>query len=823
MKNINQHIENAKKTYREEPLFSMEEIENICGSSPSLNIGTIKTTANFFRRSIMKILSIVAAGALITALYLMNMNTDAQDMQQSIAASNAPTQQTVVNNKQHQAGNQSNDNRISAPDIDPDDLQNPDDNLFASISGGIGDLFSSKDEITPEKQSNLMGYPIFVLSKEEAENIGFVYDDDEIVFRHKARIALPYENDFITREQYNGASKYLLDRMDKKGYDINKDSIVYEEIRIYPGEDDPARTVIMDKEEAKKIRFSNINAIAMSHFKVVNTLTDNYYAIMGVTLSPPYQLSKYMSDDYSSKLSLFEVDKIANNLLFKNNTHFYVDTSYKSAEVFKKFVKIIIPFDNEEDDTMVFLDSWFLLNQELASKLPRRYQGDIKYKYQITDSDYFTNMSKKIAVFIDKDSKLPWTKISFIPNHFPIYGVEANGEFRVISTGDLSKLTSYLSKKLSTDLLEEVSKNSKNTLDILNKMPNKSNEVKLLITLLQEDQTKVTNINALELDTKELSKLGINKSKNEIAYPIEYINIDNELVYRDNRYQFSYDEIDLYENYVPFGSGNIAKEHYRKSYKDDKNTKKIHNFNPVRPVATSLNSSFVFYNSPCLYYAKNTLNSLYKKQDYDGFYSRHISANTKIPIYVTDGDDFELIGSKPENYMPYLAMLDRLIPVKIETGFAKIPGPLYLWYLPTIEFLNALPERYSKSLRKELEILDKIENQNVPAEKACTGFEEESFLGICDLSEGALSNIKIAPNPCMYDLKLSFTSSEKRSVSMEVFDINGRNVKIFGNFTIENFGEQTYTFDISSLQTGIYQLVIISDKGEKISKRFIKQ
>ncbi len=822
MKNINQHIENAKKTYREEPLFSMEEIENICGSSPSLNIGTIKKTANFFRRSIMKILSIVAAGALITALYLMNMDTDAQDMQQSIAASNVPTQQTVVNNKQHHTGNQSNDNRISAPDIDPDDLQNPDDNLFASISGGIGDLFSSKDEITPEKQSNLMGYPIFVLSKEEAEKIGFVYDDDEIVFRHKARIVLPYENDFITREQYNGASKNLLDKMDKKGYDINKDSILYEEIRIYPGEDDPARTIIMEKDKAKKISFSDINPIDMSHFKIINTFTENYSNIMGVTLSPPYQLSKYMADDYEGKLSLFEVKRIATGQLFENYTHFYVDTSFKSAEVFKKFVKIIIPIEN--DDATVFLDSWFLLNQELASKLPQRYQGDIKYKYQITESDYFTDMSKKIAVFIEKGSQLPWTKISFVPNHFPIYGVEPNGEYRKISTGDLTKLTSYLSTKLSKNILKEVSNNSKKSLYILNKIPNKTNEIKLLITLLQKDKTKATNINAVELDAKELSKLGVSKSKNAIKYTIEHINEIDKLTIREYSYQFDNDDIRGIEADGHPLSGGTGDEYFSLSYNNKVQNKEIHNFNRIMPVAFSLNNEFTFFNSPSIYYSRDQLIKKLRKEQKTEFYiAKRISANTKIPIYVNDGDDFELIGSKPENYVPYLAMLDRLIPVKIETGFAKVPGPLYLWFLPTTEFLNALPERYSKSLRKELAILDKIENQNVPAEKACTGFEEESFLGICDLSEGALSDIKIAPNPCMYDLKLSFTSSEKRSVSMEVFDINGRNVKIFGEFKIENFGEQTYTFDISSLQTGIYQLVIISDKGEKISKRFIKQ
>ncbi len=60
-------------------------------------------------------------------------------------------------------------------------------------------------------------------------------------------------------------------------------------------------------------------------------------------------------------------------------------------------------------------------------------------------------------------------------------------------------------------------------------------------------------------------------------------------------------------------------------------------------------------------------------------------------------------------------------------------------------------------------------------------------------------------------------------MNIEIFDINGRTVKTLGNYKLTNFGEQKYAFDISSLKTGVYQVVIISDQGEKISKRFIKQ
>ncbi len=821
MKNVNQFIENAKQAYNETPLFSMEEMEGIYSNTPSVDIGMINLKANFFRRHIMKFLSVAAVGILVTTFYLLSTEADQKELPTMLSSSDGQIQNISNNQSASEAKSQSEGSNIQAPEFDMSDISNQDNNLFAAMSNGISSLFDD-DETTSKQQSTLMGYPIMILSKQEAQNIGFIYEDDEIIYRHKARIDLPFENIYASKEDYDEALRYYSKRFEDKGYNIKSDSIVYEQITIGSDDDSPAHLEIIDKSDVIGMQISNINAISLNHFQIKNTFFDDYSAKMVVTLSPPFQLSKYMSDDYLRKISLYKTNQIIGKKLYEDYSHFYVDTSYKSSEVFKKFVKIIIPIDN--DDATILLEGWFLLNKELASKLPKRYQADIAHKYQITDCDYFTDSGKQIAIFLDEDAKLPWTKISFIPNHFPIYGTKSNGIIEQIDPSGLSKISAYLSKKLPNRILKNLSKNLEKNISLLNSIASNNNAVKLLLTILKEDKTKCTNINALELDITELNKLNICKSENRISFFVEYINEDDEIVTRENLYQFGYERQEEIEGYKLFNGGTYSNEHFRFSYKNATTTKKLHNFNPLMPTAYSVNSDFTFYNSPNLYYTKDmTIKHLYKKQDYYGFDSKHINSDINLPIYVHDGDDFEMIGSKPESYVPYLSMLDRLIPIKMETGFKNIPGPVYLWYLPTTEFLNALPERYSKSIRKELAILDKIENQNVEPEKACKGFDEESFFGICDLSSGALSNIKIAPNPCMFDLNISFTATDTRSVNIEIFDINGRAVKTLGNYKLTNFGEQNYDFDISSLKTGVYQLVIISDQGEKISKRFIKQ
>ncbi len=84
MKNINQYIDIAKKTYNNAPLFSLIEMEDICKNSPSIDIGEINLKANIFRKYLMRILSIAAAGALILALYLIDMLQETQESADNI-------------------------------------------------------------------------------------------------------------------------------------------------------------------------------------------------------------------------------------------------------------------------------------------------------------------------------------------------------------------------------------------------------------------------------------------------------------------------------------------------------------------------------------------------------------------------------------------------------------------------------------------------------------------------------------------------------------------------------------------------------------------
>ncbi len=691
----------------------------------------------------------------------------------------------------------------------PEIVPMQEDNLYASALPITKEDFRDND--TPKNESTLMGYPIMLLNKEEAENIGFIFDGDEIHFKHKGRLVIPIDNDYKCNPELVEKMELAKELFADYGYILYQDSLIGETISLSEkssGQD------IIDKDDIEDETFSTINLLKWNYFSKEKNKRNYGWNSRSPKIAPPYQLSQYMAERYKSNLESFALDFFKYDQVHDKTDCFYVDTRYKIAEVFKHFAYVVVKLPPTEKQEQ-YMTTWLWMNEELAEKLPGRYQDDIKHKFIIQESDYYSEDQKKITIEISEDSDLPWSKIKFVPNHLPIYGTKREkNTVDAISSHDFEQIIDYFKPSIRPELNYGASNN----------VAQYNSPAEYLVgTISQSYTTKTLNINSLVLDSMELDKIGINSGENEVALESEFINEDQKIDITCISYKFDKGQIKINPLLGYFAMGWTKENHYSLTYVRETRNKNLHNFNPISPICISMQDRFQFYKSPILKFETNDIiQELYEKQTFYRSGYRFLESEMKLPFFIYNGDKLDTLGTMPETNAPFIAMLDRLIPVKMQPKFPDTK-PLYLWYLPTTEFLNALPERYSKSIRKELAILDKIENQNVEPEKACKGFDEESFLGICDLSSGALSNIKIAPNPCMFELDVTFNATDKRTVNIEIFDINGRNVKTLGNFNLSNFGEQSFSFDISQLRTGLYQLVIISDQGEKISKRFIKQ
>jgi hypothetical protein len=76
----------------------------------------------------------------------------------------------------------------------------------------------------------------------------------------------------------------------------------------------------------------------------------------------------------------------------------------------------------------------------------------------------------------------------------------------------------------------------------------------------------------------------------------------------------------------------------------------------------------------------------------------------------------------------------------------------------------------------------------------------------------------IYPNPCKENLTIRSLVSENENYTLEIMDITGKRMKTIANETFS----QTQSIDIADLPSGIYVLIINSEKG-RATKKFIKK
>lgn len=77
--------------------------------------------------------------------------------------------------------------------------------------------------------------------------------------------------------------------------------------------------------------------------------------------------------------------------------------------------------------------------------------------------------------------------------------------------------------------------------------------------------------------------------------------------------------------------------------------------------------------------------------------------------------------------------------------------------------------------------------------------------------------LSVYPNPFNPETKITYSVSQPTRISISVFDINGRLVKILFNQQVKE-GEHSFPWDASDLSSGVYFVKLSSGKFSKISK-----
>lgn len=178
--------------------------------------------------------------------------------------------------------------------------------------------------------------------------------------------------------------------------------------------------------------------------------------------------------------------------------------------------------------------------------------------------------------------------------------------------------------------------------------------------------------------------------------------------------------------------------------------------------------------------------------------------------------------------------LDLLIPIYVASGEEYYLSDYLLrrwhpdcifWYEPTPQFLAILPREIRKQIVYELSTLDtgtsfnpdvlpsSKKNDSITTPKNCV------YLNPCADVKINIEEFKLYPNPARNNVNLKIDTDLSVSGKIVITNLTGKEVK---NLELEDISA-SLTIDISNLASGIYLVTLITDYGDKLTRRMIKK
>ncbi|PCJ64166.1 MAG: hypothetical protein COA58_14380 [Bacteroidetes bacterium] len=173
-----------------------------------------------------------------------------------------------------------------------------------------------------------------------------------------------------------------------------------------------------------------------------------------------------------------------------------------------------------------------------------------------------------------------------------------------------------------------------------------------------------------------------------------------------------------------------------------------------------------------------------------------------IPIYISANEEYHL-----SDYI---------------SGYSH-PDCIF-WYEPTEEFLNQLPKDIKEQLEFELALIHPIlspptppapdyENNNQPKKESCV------YLDPCSDIKTNITDMQLFPNPASGRVNVKITLNTSVSGDLTVTNLGGQE---FLTLHIDDCKQKT-TIDITTLPPGLYLVTLLSNSGDKLTRRLIRE
>lgn len=180
------------------------------------------------------------------------------------------------------------------------------------------------------------------------------------------------------------------------------------------------------------------------------------------------------------------------------------------------------------------------------------------------------------------------------------------------------------------------------------------------------------------------------------------------------------------------------------------------------------------------------------------------------------------------------ADIDRLIPVYVSSTESYhlsdyFDGSFHpdciFWYEPTEEFLALLPKDIREQLKYELTLIpnDAQASSQLTTENKNNNSQEPKkqcvYLDPCSDIKTNLKELKLYPNPTTGDVNIKISATEATSGTLSINNLAGQELKSVQLADIR----QGVKIDISDLPAGIYLVTLLTNDGDKITRRVIRE
>lgn len=178
--------------------------------------------------------------------------------------------------------------------------------------------------------------------------------------------------------------------------------------------------------------------------------------------------------------------------------------------------------------------------------------------------------------------------------------------------------------------------------------------------------------------------------------------------------------------------------------------------------------------------------------------------------------------------------IDRLIPVYVGTSESYQLSDYFndyfhpdciFWYEPTDAFLALLPKDIREQLKYELTLIpnDAQASSQLTTENKNNNSQEPKkqcvYLDPCSDIKTNLKELKLYPNPTTGDVNIKISATEATSGILSVNNLAGQEMKSVQLADIR----QEAQIDISELPAGIYLVTLLTNDGDKITKRVLRE